>query len=119
VRRGEADREAFATARRLAREGNVIAMFPEGTRRAKGLMKRRQAEAHDGAARIALGAGVPLVPAAVSGTDRIARLPKLRVRYGAPIPTEDLAGMPRREAARVATERLMTRIHELEAELGD
>src|SRR5262249_19864817 len=36
VRRGEADREALATARRLAREGNVIAMFPEGTRREKG-----------------------------------------------------------------------------------
>src|SRR4051812_28621802 len=53
VRRGEADREALSTARRLAREGNVVGMFPEGTRRAKGLRKRRQAEVHDGAARIA------------------------------------------------------------------
>ena len=118
VRRGEPDREAFATARRLAREGDVIAMFPEGTRRAKGARKRRQAEVHDGAARIALGAGVPLVPAALGGTDRLARLEKLRVVYGEPVPTEDLAGLSRREAARVATERLMIRIHELEAELA-
>lgn len=119
VRRGEADREALATARRLVREGDVIGMFPEGTRRSKGLMKRRQPEVHDGAARIALGAGVPLVPAAVSGTDRLARFAKLRVAYGEPVPVDDLAGLPRRKAARVATERLMTRIHELEAELDE
>src|SRR3954451_10606979 len=118
VRRGEADREALATARRLAREGNVVAMFPEGTRRSKGLLKRRQVEVHDGAARIALGAGVPLVPAALAGTDRLARLAQLRVSYGEPIPLDDLVGLPRRKAAQVATERLMERIHELEAELG-
>jgi 1-acyl-sn-glycerol-3-phosphate acyltransferase len=119
VRRGEPDRDAFATARRLAREGNVIAMFPEGTRRSKGLRKRRPVEVHDGAARIALGAGVPLVPAGLTGTDRLARLARLRVAYGQPIPVDDLAGLPRREAARIATERLMTRIHELEGELRE
>jgi 1-acyl-sn-glycerol-3-phosphate acyltransferase len=118
VRRGEADRDALSTARRLAREGNVVAMFPEGTRRSKGLRKRRQAEVHDGAARIALGAGVPLVPAALSGTDRLGHLAKLRVLYGRPVPVDDLTGRPRREQARIATERLMTRIHELEAELA-
>jgi 1-acyl-sn-glycerol-3-phosphate acyltransferase len=118
VRRGAADREALSTARRLAREGNVVAMFPEGTRRSKGLRKRRQADVHDGAARIALGAGVPLVPAALAGTDRLARLARLKVRYGAPVPVEDLAGLPRREAARVATERLMERIYELEGDLA-
>jgi 1-acyl-sn-glycerol-3-phosphate acyltransferase len=118
VRRGEADRDALSTARRLAREGNVVAMFPEGTRRSKGLRKRRQAEVHDGAARIALGAGVPLVPAALAGTDRLVQLAKLRVLYGSPVPVDDLAGLPRRHAARIATERLMARIHELEAELA-
>jgi 1-acyl-sn-glycerol-3-phosphate acyltransferase len=117
VRRGEADREALSTARRLAREGNVVAMFPEGTRRSKGLRKRRQADVHDGAARIALGAGVPLVPAAVAGTDRLARLAKLRVVYGRPVQVDDLHGLPRREAARIATDRLMERILELEASL--
>jgi 1-acyl-sn-glycerol-3-phosphate acyltransferase len=118
VHRGEADREALSTARRLAREGYVIGMFPEGTRRAKGLAKRRQPDAHDGAARIALGAGVPLVPAALAGTDRLTSLAKLRVVYGEPIRVDDLSGLGRREAARIATERLMARIYELEAELG-
>jgi 1-acyl-sn-glycerol-3-phosphate acyltransferase len=118
VRRGEADRDALSTARRLAREGDVVAMFPEGTRRSKGLRKRRQAEVHDGAARIALGAGVPLVPAALGGTDRLGHFAKLRVLYGNPIPVDDLVGIPRRQAARIATERLMARIHELEAELA-
>jgi 1-acyl-sn-glycerol-3-phosphate acyltransferase len=117
VRRGEADRAALATARQLARDGNVIAMFPEGTRRTKGLRKRRQVDVHTGAARIALGAGVPLVPAAIAGTDRLARLGKLRVVYGAPIPVDDLAGRPRKEAARIATDRLMARISELEGSL--
>src|SRR5262249_14407030 len=100
VRGGEAAREASSTARRLAREGNVVAMFPEGTRRAKGLRKRHQADVHDGAARIALGAGVPLVPAALAGTDRLARLGRLEVSYGAAIPVDDLAGLPRRGAPR-------------------
>ena len=118
VRRGEADREALSTARRLAREGNVVAMFPEGTRRSKGLRKRRQADVHDGAARIALGAAVPLVPAALAGTEQLGRLAQLKVRYGPPIPVEDLHGMPRREAARIATERLMEQIYELEGDLA-
>jgi 1-acyl-sn-glycerol-3-phosphate acyltransferase len=118
VRRGEPDRAALSTARRLAREGNVIAMFPEGTRRRKGAHKTRQADAHSGAARIALAAGVPLVPAALSGTDRLSRLAPLRVAYGAPIPLDDLARLGRREAARIATERLMTRIAELETSLS-
>jgi 1-acyl-sn-glycerol-3-phosphate acyltransferase len=118
VRRDENDREALSTAWRLLREGNVIAMFPEGTKRTKGLLRRRKVKAHPGAARIALGAGVPLVPAGLTGTDRLSRLPKLKVSYGAPVPVDDLAGLGRREAARVATERLMERIYELEASLA-
>ena len=50
VHRGQADREAIETAVELARDGNVIAMFPEGTRRKKGLRKKYEAEAHTGAA---------------------------------------------------------------------
>jgi 1-acyl-sn-glycerol-3-phosphate acyltransferase len=118
VRRDEADRSALATARQLLRDGNVIAMFPEGTKRTKGLMRRRKVKAHAGAARIALGAGVPLVPAGLAGTGRLSRFAKLKVAYGAPIPVDDLAGLGHREAARIATERLMERIYELEAELG-
>jgi 1-acyl-sn-glycerol-3-phosphate acyltransferase len=118
VHRERADVEAVETAVRLAREGNVVVMFPEGTRRRKGLVKRHQARARSGAARIALLAGVPLVPAAVTGTDRLLRLGPLGIAYGAPIEMEDLrANGDMRHASQVATQRLMARIDELEASL--
>jgi 1-acyl-sn-glycerol-3-phosphate acyltransferase len=117
VRRGTGDMEAIATAVRLAREGNVVVMFPEGTRRKKGLVKKHKARARSGAARIALEAGVPLVPVGLAGTDRLLRLGPLRVAYGAPIQLDDLDPHELRRSSLTATERLMTRIAELEATL--
>ncbi len=113
VRRGERDVEAIATAVDLARRGHVVAMFPHGTRERKGLVKKYQPRAHSGAARIALEAGVPLVPAAIRGTDRLARLGPLRVRYGKPVPLDDLDSEDQSEGARIATERLMAEIEKL------
>jgi 1-acyl-sn-glycerol-3-phosphate acyltransferase len=112
VRRGEHDTAALETATQLCREGHIVVMFPEGTRRKKGMRKKYEARAHTGAARIALEAGVPLVPAGISGTDRLGRLARLRVAYGPPIPLDDLAG--REDAPQVATERLMAAIGALE-----
>jgi 1-acyl-sn-glycerol-3-phosphate acyltransferase len=118
VHRGLADREAIETAVRLARDGNVVVMFPEGTRRKKGLVKRHQARARSGAARIALEAGVPLVPAAVAGTDQLLRLGPLRVAYGAPLELDDLRDSGDiRHSSQEATDRLMARIAELEETL--
>ena len=109
VRRGEGDVEAIQAAIELCRQGEIVVMFPEGTRRRKGLRKKWEARAHTGAARIALDAGVPLVPAAIKGTDRIARLGPLRVAYGPPVAvTGDV---------RETTRRLMAAIHELEGTL--
>jgi len=117
VRRGQRDVQAIETAVRLAREVHVVTMFPEGTRRTKGLVKRFEARPRSGAARIALEAGVPLVPVAVKGTDRLTRLGRLSVAYGAPVEIDDLRGGEVGEAAHEATERLMARIAELEASL--
>jgi 1-acyl-sn-glycerol-3-phosphate acyltransferase len=117
VRRGVGDREAMATALRLAREGEIVVMFPEGTRRKKGLVKKHQARARSGAARIALEAGVPLVPAAVAGTDRLLSRGPLRIAFGAPIELGDLPVDDLRRSAQTATDRLMARITELEASL--
>jgi 1-acyl-sn-glycerol-3-phosphate acyltransferase len=114
VRRGQRDDVALQTAVALARDGHAVVMFPEGTRRRKGLRKNHEPHWHTGAARIALEAGVPLVPAAVAGTDRLARLGPLRVAYGSPIPMDDLAGEPLLEAARIATDRLRDAITRLE-----
>ena len=117
VRRGERDVVAIDTAVSLAREGYVVAMFPEGTRRTKGLVKKHEARPRSGAARIALEAGVPLVPAAVKGTDKLLRLKRVSVAYGAPVDIDDLRGKEIAEAALEATERLMERILELENSL--
>jgi 1-acyl-sn-glycerol-3-phosphate acyltransferase len=107
VRRGQADAEAIATAVALARDGHVIAMFPEGTRQKKGLRKRFEARPRTGAARIALDAEVPIVPAAIKGTDGLARLGRLKVVYGKPLPPE---GTPRELTDRLMTE--IDRLHE-------
>jgi 1-acyl-sn-glycerol-3-phosphate acyltransferase len=114
VRRGEKDEEAIQTAVDLCRAGRCVVMFPEGTRRQKGLRKKWEARAHTGAARIALQAGVPLVPAAIRGTDDLRRVAKIRVDYGAPVTLDDLAGRDIREASHEATERLMSEIQRLE-----
>jgi 1-acyl-sn-glycerol-3-phosphate acyltransferase len=114
VRRGEKDEQAIQTAVELCRAGHCVVMFPEGTRRRKGLRKKWEARAHSGAARIALLAGVPLVPAAIRGTDGLRRLARIRVDYGPAIALDDLRDRDIRDASQEATERLMSEIHRLE-----
>jgi 1-acyl-sn-glycerol-3-phosphate acyltransferase len=117
VHRGRGDREAIGRAVELVRAGEIVVMFPEGTRRTKGLRKKFEARPHNGAARIALEGDVPLVPAAIKGTDRISRLGPLRVAYGKPIALDDLRGQDVKTASREATERLMSAIDGLEESL--
>ncbi len=117
VRRGQRDQDAVDTAVRLCREGHVVVMFPEGTRRAKGLRKRHEARWRSGAARIALEAGVPLVPAGISGTAELTRLGAVRVAFGDAVSLGDLANMSVDDAAQVATDRLRVAVTELEASL--
>jgi 1-acyl-sn-glycerol-3-phosphate acyltransferase len=109
VRRGQNDAEAIATAVALAQDGHVVSMFPEGTRQKKGFRKTREARPRTGAARIAIDAGVPLVPAAIKGTDGLARFGKLKVVYGKPLPPEG--------TAQELTERLMAEIDRLHGTL--
>ena len=105
VRRGESDTAAIDTAVNLVRDGQVVVMFPEGTRQKKGLRKKWTARPRTGAARIAHLAGAPIVPAAIKGTDRLSHREKLKVAYGEPFePGDD---------APAATERLMHEIRTL------
>jgi len=80
-------------------------------------VKRYQPRAHTGAARIALAAGAPLIPAAIRGTDNLLRLGPIRVTYGAPVDLDDLRAADPRDAAQEATDRLMAEIERLEATL--
>lgn len=116
VQRGTGDTAAIATAIELAAGGHVVGIFPEGTRRKKGLRKRLAARPHSGAARVAIGAGVPLVPAAIRGTERLTALRRWRIALGAPIaPAEP----PEPARPRALTDRLWSEILQLEAELWD
>lgn len=58
---------ALNTALRLLAEGQVVGMYPEGTRSPDG----RLYKGRTGVARIALGARCPVIPCAISGTRRI------------------------------------------------
>jgi 1-acyl-sn-glycerol-3-phosphate acyltransferase len=87
VWRGKADNAAIENAVALARAGNLIAMFPEGTRSKSGILMRGKT----GAARIALAAGVPIVPATVTNSALILKRkgwcrPLVTVHFGEPIP---------------------------------
>jgi dTDP-4-amino-4,6-dideoxygalactose transaminase len=116
VRRGEGDTAAIDAAVALAREGHVIGIFPEGTRRSKGFRKKHVARPHTGAARVALAAGVPLVPAAIAGTERLTLLRRWRIAFGPPVVLDRLPEDPR-AAAGEATTRLWSAVTSLEAEL--
>ena len=117
VRRGEGDVDAMRTAVELVRSGEIVVMFPQRTRQRKGLRKKHEPRPHSGAARIALTAGAPLVPAAIAGTDRLSRLGPLRVAYGRPLDLSDLEGLDPKRASQTATTRLMEAIEALKATL--
>jgi 1-acyl-sn-glycerol-3-phosphate acyltransferase len=99
VRRGEGDRAAIYTAVGLAAAGEIVGIFPEGTRRQKGFRKAHAARPHSGAARVALAAGVPIVPAALRGTERLIRLRRWDISFGEPI--DPAGGVPRQVTARL------------------
>jgi 1-acyl-sn-glycerol-3-phosphate acyltransferase len=84
------------TAVLLARGGDVISIFPEGARR----RGDRELRPRTGAARVALGAGVPLVPAAIRDTERWRRLGRWQVELGEPVDVDNLPGDQDEAAAR-------------------
>lgn len=102
----------LATATDLARRGEVIVIFPTGAR----LRLDKEHRPHSGAARTALGAGVPLVPAALRGTDGWRERTRWHIMFGSAIALDDLAaGDP--GAAREATGRLWEAIGALALDL--
>lgn len=86
VKRGAADRNAIRTAMNLLEEGNLLGLFPEGTRSKNGML----GEPEQGLAMIAIKTGAAVIPAAVIGTNKVFSagcwLPRFEVRFGKPIP---------------------------------
>jgi 1-acyl-sn-glycerol-3-phosphate acyltransferase len=107
VYRGQRDEWAIRHAFRVLEHGQVLALFPEGTRsKGKGLKSGKT-----GAARMALQTGCPIVPLGVSGTHQMfKRFPRrtlIKMRMGPPLhPLQD-------ESTLGLTDRLMFAIADL------
>lgn len=84
IDRGAADRQAMKAALDWLAAGQVLAIFPEGTRSRTATMQR----GHIGVGLLALRSGAPVLPVAVIGSERPLRLwprPTLVVRVGRPV----------------------------------
>ncbi|WP_434741347.1 lysophospholipid acyltransferase family protein [Micromonospora sp. SH-82] len=113
---GRAALSAFDAAVPALRAGEQVAIYPEGTRSPDGRLYRGRT----GAARLALAAGVPIVPVGVSGTDKAqpigARMPRpgtgpIVLRFGKPL---DFTGRSDdRSSLRAMTDELMSEIQKL------
>jgi len=118
VKRGGADRSAIRMALAILKAGGVVGVFPEGTRIREGEV----GEVHQGAAFIANMGSATIVPAGVSGTDRLwpsVRRPsfaKVTVVFGEPILPASVADLPRGERAAELTKALMSGVVAAKAE---
>jgi 1-acyl-sn-glycerol-3-phosphate acyltransferase len=112
-----AAQEALDTALAVLRRGEGFGIYPEGTRSRDG----RLARGKTGVAWLALTADCPVVPVAVSGTDRVqpvdSRWPRphrVSVTFGTPLTFPEQRGMAGNgRARRVVTDRIMEAIAEL------
>ncbi|HEX5450777.1 MAG TPA: lysophospholipid acyltransferase family protein [Candidatus Limnocylindrales bacterium] len=120
VRRGAADREAYRMALAVLAAGDWLGVAPEGTRS----RTAKLGEPKPGVATLALRSGAPVLPVAISGSEKLwpigARLPRffqtVVVRIGeAYRPAEvaqaaESAGADRRAALAAVSDDLMRRI---------
>jgi 1-acyl-sn-glycerol-3-phosphate acyltransferase len=113
ARNGDGMPGGVMAAAQLARSGSAVIIYPEGARR-----RGRERRPRTGAVRAALAAGVPLVPAAIRGTDAWRERQRWQVSFGAPIDLDDLAGRDDNAAAHEGTRRLWASVKQLEAELA-
>jgi 1-acyl-sn-glycerol-3-phosphate acyltransferase len=86
VDRGHGDQDMIATAKELLARGELVLIFPEGTRTRPGPLGRPRR----GVGRLALESAAPVIPVAIFGTDAIRRgwrlrPHKVRVRAGRPL----------------------------------
>lgn len=117
VRRGAGDLEAFKLAKSVLDEGRVLTIFPEGTRSPSGALQ----EAKEGATVLAIRSGAPILPIAITGSQRFwpkgKLLPRpgrrMTVRVGETFTLTMPKGGDRHESLRSATAELMRHVAEM------
>jgi 1-acyl-sn-glycerol-3-phosphate acyltransferase len=89
VRRGESDREAVRRMREVVRHGELLGVFAEGTRQRSGVPGKVQ----PGAAMVALNEDVPVICAAIHGSQdwKVGNFHPVSIVWGEPMRFE---GMP-------------------------
>jgi 1-acyl-sn-glycerol-3-phosphate acyltransferase len=108
IRRGESDREAVRAMREVVRRGHALGMFPEGTRQA-----REPGPALPGVALIAVQEQVPIVCAAIHGTQdwRLGNFHPVSIAFGEPF---DVSHHPRNSKGyRAASEEIQSELRRL------
>lgn len=105
VKRGMSDKQALRTGLQVLKDGNVLGLFPEGTRSKTGELGQGLA----GAGFFALRTDAKVVPCAIIGPYKPFK--KLKVVFGKPIGMEELR--ERKATADEATELIMNSIREL------
>ena len=115
VDRDGRDMDALRWAQRTLSDGKALLVFPEGTRSPGALRK-----ATDGLAYLALSSGAPVLPVAITGTERIRGMfriafhfQRLRVAIGEPFTLPREEGRLDRTQLQAATDEVMRRIAEL------
>lgn len=108
VRRGEPDREAIRNCIGVLQRGDVLGLFPEGTRSKSGYL----GEVKAGVGLVIHRTGAPVLPVGITGTNLIRpflRRPRVQVKIGPPVTFESSAGTARL-AARDYSELVMRAI---------
>lgn len=107
VKRDSKDVTALKSTLKALKNGESIALFPEGTR--NGMEKGQDAK--DGAAFFAIKSGVKVVPAGVSGNPK--PFNKLTIRYGKPLDFSMYTDPKDKEAINIVTNTIMDEIKKL------
>jgi 1-acyl-sn-glycerol-3-phosphate acyltransferase len=109
VRRGESDRDALRRMRETVRENDMLGLFVEGTRQTSGV----PGEAKPGAAMIAISEGVPVVPAAIHGSQtwKLGNRAPVSLAFGEPMRFAEYPRSSKGYAA--ATEEIQSEIRRL------
>lgn len=107
VKRDEKDLTAIKESLKVLKQGNCIALFPEGTR--NGLEKGEKVK--DGAAFFAVRSGAPVIPCGIKGGEKGNR--KVTITYGKPLDFSKYKGSKDKEVLDNITEEIMNNIIEL------